>query len=216
VTVGEGIALRSDAAANRDRVLAAAVTSILREGPKVPMATIAAEARVGVGTLYRRYPTRAALLSALETRAYRIVLSHAHDVEAGDERGIVAIDRFLHQTIEHRSDLVLPMHGGPIALDADSVALRAEISAVLQRIVERGQRDGTIRAGVTAMDVIIAGAMLAQPLAAVPEWDLVAGRHKQIFINGIAVTPGPSLDSGALSRADLEASFRARVGGQRT
>jgi AcrR family transcriptional regulator len=43
-------------------VLAAAVTAVLREGQQVPMAIIAAEAGVGIGTLYRRYPNREALL----------------------------------------------------------------------------------------------------------------------------------------------------------
>ena len=42
-----GRALRRDAAANQERVLAAAVSAILREGPQVPMATIAVEAGVG-------------------------------------------------------------------------------------------------------------------------------------------------------------------------
>jgi AcrR family transcriptional regulator len=59
---GDGRALRSDALANQERVLAAAVTAVLREGQQVPMAIIAAEAGVGIGTLYRRYPNREALL----------------------------------------------------------------------------------------------------------------------------------------------------------
>ena len=58
-------ALRSDAAANRDRLLAAATVAVKHDGEKVPMATVAAQAGVGVGTLYRHYPTRQALLSAL-------------------------------------------------------------------------------------------------------------------------------------------------------
>ena len=52
--------VRSDAQANRERVLAAAVTAVLREGRQVPMGTIAADAGVGIGTLYRRYPNRKA------------------------------------------------------------------------------------------------------------------------------------------------------------
>jgi AcrR family transcriptional regulator len=39
----------------------------------VPLATIAAEAGVGVGTLYRKYPDRAGLMQALEHRAYGLV-----------------------------------------------------------------------------------------------------------------------------------------------
>lgn len=62
--------LRRDAEANRERLLAAAVTAMLREGRNVPLATFAAEAGVGVGTLYRKYPDRAGLMRALEHRAY--------------------------------------------------------------------------------------------------------------------------------------------------
>jgi AcrR family transcriptional regulator len=60
--------VRSDAHANRERVLAAAVTAVLREGRQVPMGTIAADAGVGIGTLYRRYPNREALLEAPDLR----------------------------------------------------------------------------------------------------------------------------------------------------
>jgi AcrR family transcriptional regulator len=207
--------LRRDAQANQERVLAAAVTTILHEGPRVPMATIAAQAGVGVGTLYRRYPTREALLSALQDRAYRIVLATATEVERLDEPGLASVDRFLESTIGHRGDLVLPMHGAPASLDSASVTLRTQISDVLQRIVERGQRDGSIRPDVTSTDVIIAGAMFAQPLPAVADWDRVARRHKQIFLDGIA-TAGPSaLPHEALSRDDLEASFAAQDAARR-
>jgi AcrR family transcriptional regulator len=54
--------LRRDALANQEKVLTAALRVFLREGRHVPMAEIAAEAGVGVGTLYRRYPNRDALL----------------------------------------------------------------------------------------------------------------------------------------------------------
>ena len=46
---------------------------MLREGRNVPLAAIAAEAGVGVGTLYRRYADREALLHALEHRAYALL-----------------------------------------------------------------------------------------------------------------------------------------------
>ncbi len=62
---------RRDAEANRERVLAAAAAAMLREGRTVPLANIAAEAGVGVGTLYRRYADRQALLRALDAPARR-------------------------------------------------------------------------------------------------------------------------------------------------
>jgi AcrR family transcriptional regulator len=59
----------------RERLLAAAAQAIKRHGEKVPMASIAHDARVGIGTLYRHYPDRADLLAALERRSYEIVLA---------------------------------------------------------------------------------------------------------------------------------------------
>lgn len=75
---------RRDAELNRERVLAAAVSAMLREGRNVPLATIVAEAGVGDGTLCRSYPDREALLHGLEYRAYGFVnglaASGPHDI----------------------------------------------------------------------------------------------------------------------------------------
>ncbi|AJZ87013.2 TetR/AcrR family transcriptional regulator [Streptomyces sp. AgN23] len=57
--------LRSDAASNRRRVLEAARALFVSRGLDVPMATIARHAGVGVATLYRRFPTREALVTAV-------------------------------------------------------------------------------------------------------------------------------------------------------
>ncbi|MFF9685470.1 TetR/AcrR family transcriptional regulator [Streptomyces sp. NPDC014623] len=56
-------ALRSDARGNRERILTAAREAYGLHGIDVPMAAIARRAKVGVATLYRRFPTRAALVS---------------------------------------------------------------------------------------------------------------------------------------------------------
>src|SRR5580692_7769094 len=53
---------RSDAARNHEALVRAATGAVHREGPRVPMATIAADAGVGIGTLYRHFPSREDLL----------------------------------------------------------------------------------------------------------------------------------------------------------
>lgn len=55
--------LRADARENRERILDAAREAFAAQGIDVPMAAIARRAKVGVATLYRRFPTRAALVS---------------------------------------------------------------------------------------------------------------------------------------------------------
>jgi AcrR family transcriptional regulator len=178
--------LRRDAAENRERVLAAAATAVRREGARVPLVTIAADAGVGVGTLYRRYPSREALLAALTLRSFRIVLDAAQNAANSTSTGIEALRGFIDQTIEHGPELVLPMHGGPVPLDEDTVALRSEVHATIEKVLRRGRRDGSIRAGVTAFDVIVFGALLAQPLPHVLDWRSAARRQARIYFDGLA------------------------------
>ncbi|HUR02098.1 MAG TPA: helix-turn-helix domain-containing protein, partial [Nonomuraea sp.] len=59
--------LRADARRNRDRLLDAAVRAFSHDGPEVTLDAIAKDAGVGIGTLYRHFPTREALVEA----AYR-------------------------------------------------------------------------------------------------------------------------------------------------
>jgi AcrR family transcriptional regulator len=180
--------LRRDAAANRERILVSATIAVRRDGDSVPMATIAEEAGVGIGTVYRHYPTRAALFAALTVRAFHLVLQHARAAALSDESAPAALTRFFDQTITARDDLILPLHGGPVVQDEKVVTLRTEIRELLGQVLARGRRDGTIRPDVTAIDIIITGAMLAQPLPHAADWDQLARRQARIYVAGLAPT----------------------------
>src|SRR5262249_10583077 len=145
--------LRADAATNRERILAAATVAVKREGEKVPLATVASDAGVGIGTLYRHFPTREALLAALAERSYHLVLDQARRAASSHECALACLGTFLDQIIRHRVELVLPLHGGPVTLDAASTALRIAISDTIDQMLQRGRRDGTIRSDVSAMDI---------------------------------------------------------------
>jgi AcrR family transcriptional regulator len=183
-----GPRLRRDAAANRERILAAATVAVRRDGEKVPMATIAEEARVGIGTLYRHYPTRPALLAALTLGSFNLVLDHARAAAHSEKPAAAALAQFLEQTIAARNQFVLPLHGGPVIHDERIVALQREIRSLLEQILARGRRDRTIRPDATPNDIILTGAMLAQPLPHVTDWDRLARRQARIFIAGLATT----------------------------
>src|SRR3954447_23583320 len=182
---------RSDAAANRERILAAATIAVRRDGERVPMATIADEAHVGIGTLYRHYPTRPALLAALTLRSFHLVLQHARAAALSDEAGAVALTQFFEQTIAARNEFVLPLHGGPVIHDEKIVAVRTEIRNLLEQVLARARHDRTIRPDATPNDIIITGAMLAQPLPHAPDWDQLAHRQARIFVAGLAATEPP-------------------------
>ena len=67
--------LRADAQRNRDRLLDVAVRAFSQDGPDVTLDAIAKDAGVGIGTLYRHFPTREALIEA----AYRSELARLCD-----------------------------------------------------------------------------------------------------------------------------------------
>lgn len=183
---------RSDAVANQERLLAAAVTAMLREGRQVPMASIARDAGVGIATLYRNYPTREALLEALTERSFGLVLEVVKEAAARQRPAIGALEAFLTSTIAHREQLVLPLHGGPDELSEESRRLRKEIHNGIAGILERGRSDLTVRTDITARDVVFFGAILAQPLSTDDDW-LEANllRQEQVFLAGLAPAPPP-------------------------
>ncbi len=169
------------------------------------MATIADEAGVGIGTLYRHYPTRPALLAALTLRSFHLVLEHARAATLSDEPAPAALEHFFEQTIAARNDFVLPLHGGPVVHDEKIAAVQTEIRNLLEQVLARGRRDRTVRPDATPNDIIITGAMLAQPLPHAPDWDQLARRQATIFIAGLAATePGPPM-RGKRARAGFVA-----------
>jgi AcrR family transcriptional regulator len=166
-------------------VLAAAAAAVRREGAGVPLATIAADAGVGVGTLYRRYPSREALLAALTQRSFRLVLDAAHRAAESNDTAIDYLRDFIDRTIDHGAHLVLPLHGGPVPLDQETIDLRTEVHDTIEHVLHRGRQDGSIRPDVTALDIIVFGALLAQPLPHIPDWKLTAGRLAAIHFDGL-------------------------------
>ncbi|WUH89662.1 TetR/AcrR family transcriptional regulator [Streptomyces sp. NBC_00433] len=183
--------LRRDAADNKDRILAAAAVAVRREGTAVPMATVAADAGVGVGTVYRHFPSREVLLGALTQRSFQLVLDAARAAAETDQPGIEALRNFLDRTVEHGPDLVLPLHGGPVLLDRSTTAVQTEVHRSLGALLTRGRRDGTIRHDVRTADLVIFGALMAQRLPHVSDWDQTARRLVDIYIAGMAPTAQP-------------------------
>lgn len=154
------------------------------------MSEIADSANVGVGTLYRHFPTRERLLAALSHRSFDLVLAHARSAASDERPAIESIGRFFEQTIKRREELVMPLHGGPVMLDGETRALQRQIRVVLGQVLARGREDGTILMDATPEDIIIAGAVLAQPLPHVQDWNRVARRLARVFLAGLGTAAG--------------------------
>ena len=176
---------RSDAARNHEALLRAATVAVHREGPHVSMATIAADAGVGIGTLYRHFRTREDLLNFLAHRSFEQVLANVQAAESEGTTASDALRRFIEAAIAQRNELVLPLHGGPPVTAPETLAVRDQVHRAVQRIIERGRTDGTIRQDATPRDVVVFGAMLAQPRQPDPEWDATCRRLLAAYLNGL-------------------------------
>jgi len=79
--------LRADARRNLERILASARTLFAERGPDAQMEDIAAHAGVGIGTLYRRFPTKAALVTELVRERFQEFAVIAAECEGIDDPG---------------------------------------------------------------------------------------------------------------------------------
>ncbi len=176
---------RSDAARNHQTLARAATAAVHREGPRVPMATIAAEAGVGIGTLYRHFPTREDLFSYLTHESFEQVLVNAQAAESNGATAADALRQFIEAAISQRNELVLPLHGGPAPTWERTRVVRERVHQVIQQIIDRGRADGTITRDVTPRDIVVFGAMLAQPRRSDPSWDATCFRLLATFVAGL-------------------------------
>jgi AcrR family transcriptional regulator len=176
---------RSDAARNQQTLVRAATAAVHREGTRVPMATIAADAGVGIATLYRHFPNREDLLGYLTHASFEQVLANARNAQRNSATAAGALRVFIEAAISQRNELVLPLHGGPPPAWDKTRTVRKQVHQVIQQIIDRGRADGTIARDVTTHDIIVLGAMLAQPQRSDPGWDATCRRLLTTYLAGL-------------------------------
>ena len=180
---------RSDGAANRERVLESAVELVQLRGERVPMAEIARHAGVGVGTLYRHFATRDELLGALVERSFGVALANARAATAEPGSAIEGVRSFFAATLRDRHQFVLPLHGGPLVFTATALERQADVRTALQALIDRGQAAGELRADLTPVDLIVAASSLSQPLPNTQDWDALARRQIELYVDGVGPPP---------------------------
>ncbi|WP_459549375.1 TetR/AcrR family transcriptional regulator [Nocardia sp. X0981] len=143
---------RRDAAANKERILAAAEETFRRHGLSVDMRAVAAAAGVGIGTLYRHFPTREDLLRAV-TGADFAGLTVAHLPEGAE--AIEGLRQFFTTTLTrltaNKAMTDLLAAGSPS--EADLERCLAHLRGIGREAVERSGADRTLATDVTAEDI---------------------------------------------------------------
>ena len=189
---------RSDALRNRERIVNAATELVRRDGEKVAMAQIAEHAGVGVGTLYRHFPTRGDLLAALVHRSFGIAVENATAAAAYPGSALDGIRSFFLATLRDRERFVLPLHGGPPVFTHATRQLQTDVRTILRSLIDRGQANGELRDDLTPEDLIVAASLLSRPLAGIEpaliaergsNWDRIAARQIELMLHGLAPQP---------------------------
>jgi AcrR family transcriptional regulator len=141
--------LRADAARNRSKILEAAERQIVLHGPDARMEVIAETAGVAVGTLYRHFPTKDALVAAVvETHVEQIMAeieATAARIEAGSDP-LEEFSRFLLGTVElAASNKAAKAAAKALGAQYDITANTDRGLAAMHRIIEECRRTGRLR-----------------------------------------------------------------------
>jgi AcrR family transcriptional regulator len=181
--------LRADARRNREKVVAAAAAAFAETGLDAQVEEIARRAGVGVGTLYRHFPTKDALVAALAEEHFERLadtIEAALDEPAGDGWETFAA------TIWRIADTVAAdvawceiVGGHPTAVQAASRE-RHRLAAATSALLARAQESGQMRADVTFVDIstIMCGfghIAAAQRAGAALDWK----RYLDIALDGL-------------------------------
>lgn len=146
--------LRRDAELNRQRIMEAARLVFAERGLEATLDEVARQAGVGVGTVYRRFPDKEALVDALFEESFGQVVTLAERaLELPDawEGVVVLLTELAENQAADRGlrDIMLSESYGH-----DRVAqMRDRIKPLLEQMVERAQRQGGLRADLRAGDV---------------------------------------------------------------
>ena len=143
--------LRADARRNRERILKAARAVFSASGRDAHLEDVARRAKVGVGTVYRHFPTKDALLEALAREQFEILTRWALEAEAALDPW-AAFNAMIWRGAELQASDRALMEA--VAEFKPSVARQAEdLHATIERVMIRAQAEGAMRADASGEDV---------------------------------------------------------------
>jgi AcrR family transcriptional regulator len=200
---------RADGLRNRERVLEAAKAVFSSAGADGSLEAVARHAGVGIGTLYRHFPTREALFEAVYRREVEQLVELAAQLQA-EATPVDAMRRWMHANVE----FVATKKGMSAAL-AVAAHSSSELAAytldrltrALGDLLGRAVETGAIRADVTAEDLLraLVGMCYTQDK---PGWQVNVLRLVDVFVDGLRRQPAmrPSEPVGAAQPAGVTAA----------
>lgn len=139
--------LRADARRNRERIMSAGRELFAREGPQVQMDEIAAHAGVGIGTVYRHFPTKEALLTAMVRERFQEFAEIARRAEElpDPREALQNVIRGSAEAVEGDAGFQLAMMGSN-DLEWEGIEKeKAALAEIVGRIISRAAAAGATR-----------------------------------------------------------------------
>ncbi|HMK97663.1 MAG TPA: helix-turn-helix domain-containing protein, partial [Acidimicrobiales bacterium] len=157
--------MRSDARRNVVRLLDAAEEVFARDGLAVPVDVIAARAGVGVGTLYRHFPTKQALFKAVVATRLQGLVERAKDLSDYPDAG-EAIFTFVAEVAKlamQKQDLTDELARAGIDEEEIHSTVREQLEKAFEVLLRRAQAAGAVRRDITTPEVaaLLMGTCLA-------------------------------------------------------
>ena len=201
---------RADAARNRERVLAAAKSVFSAGGPDASLEAVAKRAGVGIGTLYRHFPTREALFEAVYRRETEQLSELAEQLK-NEPAPIDALRRWLRSVIE----FIATKRGMSAAL---AIALQGQtelkaysfdrLTKAAGLLLERAVAAGEVRTGVSSEDLMRALVGMCV-LDNKPGWQTSVLRLMEIFVDGLRVSSAKAKTAAPVAAAKRKKSKAA-------
>jgi AcrR family transcriptional regulator len=178
---------RADAVRNRERLLETAADIFSAGGPDASLEAVAKRAGVGIGTLYRHFPTREALFEAVYRREVD-QLSELAERLADEVAPVEALRRWLHANVR-----LVATKKGMVAALALAAYRPSELHAystdrlakAVGSLIDRAAKAGDIRADITAEDLLRALVGMSYNVYDTPNWRKTALRLADIFVDGL-------------------------------
>jgi AcrR family transcriptional regulator len=202
--------LRRDAEQNRQRIMAAAREVFAQRGFDATLDEIADNAGLGVGTVYRRFPNKAALIDALfeESFARILELARAAAEQPDAWQGLVGLLSSLSElqaADRGLRDLMLSQR----VSETRAAQLRDTMKPVLDPMVRRAQEQGALRCDFAAVDIPILQLMIAVACDFTRSSDPENWRRYLVLVldalcqrrDGPTPLPRPALDEDTMEQA---------------
>lgn len=182
---------RADAQRNIDALLEAAAAVFVTDGVDAPVRTIAAQAGVGVGTLYRHFPQRSDLVAAVFRREVSACADQAA-VLAGNYEPGEALRRWLLRFTEFlatKRGLAAALHSGDPAFEALPGYFMRNLGPALAQLLAAARTASVIHRDIDAEELLHVISNVCTPPPGVPDSSAYARRMVDLFFDGLRYRP---------------------------